>query len=110
VAKTRRPAREARWLVAATVVAPLPHRATRVAMSRTLTFTTSSRLATWSSAESSRPMSTLPSRMAIVAGVAPRERTMSSTSAATRRFSGRGSPWLMMVDSRATTAVPSSSA
>ena len=79
-------------------------------MSRTLTLTTSSRLATWSSASSSRPMRTRPSRMAMVAGTAPRERTMSSTSVATRRFSGRGRPWLMMVDSRATTAAPAASA
>ena len=101
----------ARWLVAATVVAPHPPRWRAIApMSRTLTLTTSSRLATWSSASSSRPMRTRPSRMAIVAGTAPRERTMSSTSVATRRFSGRGSPWLMMVDSRATTAVPAASA
>ncbi len=96
--------------MAATVVAPEPPRLTRVATSRTLTLTTSSRLATWSSASSSRPIRTRPSRMAIVAGTAPRDRTMSSTSVATRRFSGRGSPWLMMVDSRATTAVPAASA
>ena len=79
-------------------------------MSRTLTLTTSSRLATWSRAASSRPIRTRPSRMAMVAGTAPRERTMSSTSVATRRFSGRGRPWLMMVDSRATTAAPAARA
>ena len=110
VANTRMPASQARWLVAATVVAPQPPRLTSVATSRTLTLTTSSRLATWSRASSSRPIRTRPSRMAIVAGTAPRERTMSSTSVATRRFSGRGSPWLMMVDSRATTAAPAASA
>jgi len=45
-----------------------------------------------------------------VAAVAPREATMASISRATRRFSGRGNPWLMIVDSRATTGVPDSKA
>ncbi|CAB4586555.1 unannotated protein [freshwater metagenome] len=44
--------------------------------------------------------------MAIVAGTAPCARTISSTSMATLRFEGRGSPWLMIVDSSATIGAP----
>ena len=106
VAKTRMPARCARWLVAATVVAAFFPRATTVAISRTLTLTMSSRSATRVSSSSESPMRTLPSRIAMVAGTAPCRRTVASTSRATRRFSGRGRPWLMMVDSRATTGRP----
>ena len=43
---------------------------------------------------------------AIVAGVAPCARTIASTSRATSKFVGRGSPWLMIVDSRATMGEP----
>ena len=37
-----------------------------------------------------------------MAGVAPCSRTIASTSRATFKFEGRGNPWLMIVDSRAT--------
>ena len=57
--------------LAATVVAPLPPRAMIVAISRTETLLTSSRLATWSKCPPSSPTWTVPSRIAIVAGTAP---------------------------------------
>ncbi len=43
----------------------------------------------------------------MVAGTAPWPRTTSSTARAVSRFCGKGMPWLMMVLSSATTAVPS---
>ena len=48
--------------------------------------------------------------MAMVAGVAPCSRTIDSTSRATSRFDGRGSPWLIIVDSSATTGFPAARA
>ena len=59
-----------------------------------------------SSAASSRPTRTSPPRIAIVAGTAPCSRTVASISRATRRLSGRGSPWAMIVLSSATTGRP----
>ena len=47
-----------------------------------------------------------PSSTAMVAGQAPCSRTMSSNSRATSRLRGRGRPWAMIVDSRATTGFP----
>ena len=47
---------------------------------------------------------------ATVAGTAPEDRTAASDAVATSTFCGYGSPWLMSVDSRATTGVPSRSA
>ena len=47
-----------------------------------------------------------PATTAMVAGTAPPSRTACSISRATRRLSGRGRPWLMIVDSRATTGGP----
>src|SRR3546814_10654951 len=55
-------------------------------------------------------MCTVPSTTAIVAGTAPLSRTLASMPRATSRLSGCGSPWLMIVDSSATTARPSASA
>jgi hypothetical protein len=51
-------------------------------------------------------MQTVPSIIAIVAGAAPFLRTISSTSLATSRLVGLGSPWLIIVDSRATIGAP----
>ncbi len=110
VANTRIPARSARCEVAATVVAPSPLRATTGARSRTPHLATPSVFASASSAASSRPTRTSPPRIAIVAGTAPCSRTTPSISRATRRLSGRGSPWAMIVLSSATTGRPSSRA
>ena len=43
---------------------------------------------------------------ATVAGTAPVERIAASEAVATSTFCGYGRPWLMSVDSRATTGVP----
>ena len=56
------------------------------------------------------PTSSRPSRTATVAGTAPPVRTAASDAGATSRFCGYGRPWLMSVDSRATTGVPSARA
>ena len=45
--------------------------------------------------------------MATVAGTAPLSRTAASDALATSMFCGYGRPWLMSVDSRATTGTPS---
>ena len=64
-----------------------------------------------SSAASSSPTRTSPPRIAIVAGTAPRGAHRRPRSPrATRRLSGRGSPWAMIVLSSATTGRPASSA
>ena len=55
-------------------------------------------------------MSSRPSWRATVAGTAPDGRTAASEPVATSTFCGYGSPWLISVDSRATTGVPSRSA
>ncbi len=110
VAKTVMPARAARWAVEATVVDPTPPRAVTAASSRTLTFTAASSLASRPRAASSRPTLASPSITATVAGTAPPSRTACSNSRASRALSGLGSPWLMIVLSRATTARPSASA
>src|SRR4051812_15133485 len=110
VANTRIPARSARCEVAATVVAPSPPRAITGARSRTPHLAMPSVFASASSAAASSPTRTCPPRIAIVAGTAPLDRTTSSISRATRRLSGRGNPWAMIVLSRATTGRPSSRA
>ena len=104
------PARTARWAVAATVVAALFPVAAMIAKSRLDALAMSSRLAIATNCSSVRPIQTLPSRIAIVAGVAPCARTISSTSRATSRLEGRGRPWLMIVDSSATTGLPAARA
>ena len=103
------PARAASVAVAATVVAPVARRAITTARSRALHLATSSP-AIASSPSRSSPIRTIPSTTAIVAGTAPSSRTTSSAATATSRFSGRGSPWAMIVLSSATTGRPSSSA
>src|SRR6478609_4816463 len=110
VANTAMPARAARCAVDATVVAPMPPRAATLARSRTLTLTTDDSVATRPSASSSSPIRATPSTTAMVAGTAPPARTSPSISRAIRRLSGRGSPWLMIVLSSATTGAPDASA
>ena len=51
-----------------------------------------------------------PSSTAMVAGTAPAARTISSSSRATSRLRGCGSPWEMIVDSSATRGAPVASA
>ena len=110
VANRPMPASAARCAVAATVVAPVAPRAAAIGRSRALHLTTSSRVAIASSAASSRPTRTSPSTSAIVAGTAPPSRTACSICRAISMFCGRGSPWLTIVDSSATTACPAASA
>ena len=43
-----------------------------------------------------------PALTAMVAGAAPAARTSASTARAVSRLAGKGMPWVMMVDSRAT--------
>src|SRR5262249_4754272 len=47
---------------------------------------------------------------ATVAGTAPAARTAASAARAVSRFTGKGNPWLMSVDSRATTGRPTCTA
>jgi len=88
VANTRMPARLARIMVEATVVAPVPPWASRMGRSRRLTFVTPSPLHMSSSSPADRPTFMRPSMMAMVAGTAPAARMMRSISAAKVRFSG----------------------
>src|SRR4051812_366041 len=110
VANTRMPARSATCAVAATVVAPCPPRVSTGARSRTPHLRTPSVSASSASDASSSPTRSSPAMTAIVAGTAPCSRTAASISRATGRFSGRGSPWAMIVLSSATTGRPSASA
>ena len=88
VANTGMPARLARIMVEATVVAPVPPVASRMGRSRRLTLATFSPLHISSSSPADRPTFIRPSMMAMVAGMAPSARMMRSTSAAKVRFSG----------------------
>ncbi len=106
VAKTFMPALAAKWAVAATVVAADKPLASAIAKSLVEALITSSRLAIAINCSSVKPICATPSISAIVAGIAPLSRTIDSTSLATSRFVGRGKPWLMMVDSNATTGAP----
>ena len=81
-----------------------------IAKSRIDAFEMSSRFAIASSSGRSRPTKTLPSSNAIVAGTAPASWTIRSHSRATSRLEGRGKPWLIIVDSSATTGFPALSA
>jgi hypothetical protein len=100
------PALCARYDVAATVVAPVSRLPVTGARSRTLTLTTPSSSAIRTSASSESPTRTTPSTMATVAGTAPSRRTAPSISRAVAAADSVGSPWLMIVDSRATTPTP----
>ena len=77
-----------------------------MAKSRVDAFITSSRLAIAINCSSVSPICAIPSNSAIVAGMAPFSRTMVSTSRATSKLVGRGKPWLMIVDSKATIGAP----
>ena len=107
VANTPMPAAAATALVAATVVAPSAPVAAATARSRTESLATPSTVASRVSWASSRPTTSSPPIMPIVAGTAPASRTVRSISRATRRLSGRGRPCETMVLSRATTGRPS---
>ncbi len=102
VAKTRMPAQCAAIMVPATVVAPSRFWLTTAGKSRRLTFHTPSARARCSSSAWLSPTFTSPCSMAMVAGVAPPARTAASMRWASARLSGQGSPWLMTVDSSAT--------
>ncbi len=110
VANTRIPARAASTDVEATVVAPVRRSAAATGRSRTDSFATSGASAIIESALASRPIVGVPAMTAIVAGVTPRARSRDSSSAATSRLRGRGSPCAISVDSSATTGRPASSA
>mmetsp|Transcript_12038 Transcript_12038/g.50404 ORF Transcript_12038/g.50404 Transcript_12038/m.50404 type:complete len:217 (+) Transcript_12038:499-1149(+) len=111
VTNTDTPARAASSAVAETVVAPVSRRAMTAGTSRreTLRARAPSSASRRRSASSS-PTRGTPSMMATVAGVAPRARTIASTSRAICRFWGYGMPCDTMVLSRATTAPPEASA
>mmetsp|Transcript_19807 Transcript_19807/g.47996 ORF Transcript_19807/g.47996 Transcript_19807/m.47996 type:complete len:248 (-) Transcript_19807:65-808(-) len=87
VTKTRMPAMCASHIVPDTVVAPLPPFAMTSGRSRApVFFALWPRRATRSRSASLHPMWTRPSRIAIVAGTAPRVRTAASTARAVSRF------------------------
>src|SRR5664279_4658560 len=110
VGKTLMPARCARKAVAATVVPPLAPRAIATGRSRIEhLIALSSRLSSRSSSVLS-PTVTRPCSTPTVAGVTPCPRRTSSAATATSRFRGRGNPWVMIVDSKATTGRPCASA
>ena len=92
VAKNEMPAALAMCEVAATVVAALNFLALTVAKSLMEAFKMLVSLAIRSKPSESKPTFITPSIMAIVAGVAPFERTISSTPRATSMLVGRGSP------------------
>ena len=110
VPNTRMPARAARIAVAETVVAPVTPSAAAGARSRKPSLRTPGSVAIRSRCARSSPTEGTPSTTAIVAGTAPACLTMSSSSTATSRLRGRGRPWEMIVDSRATTGRPAASA
>ena len=112
VAKTRIPAAWAAIIVAETVVAAQPPSASATARLGRAALRTDpgGAVASARSAASSSPTSNRPPLIATVAGTAPSARTADSDAVATSRFCGNGRPWLMSVDSRATTGRPSASA
>ena len=111
VAKISTPASAATNIVAATVVPAVPPRAATAARSRRDALTTPpvSR-ASRSNAALSSPALNRPSMIATVAGTAPLARTVSSSISAVSRFCGNGMPWVMIVNSSATTGRLSASA
>ena len=108
VAKTRIPAAWAAIIVAETVVAAQPPPASAAARLGRAALRTepAGAVASASRPASSRPTSSRPSRIATVAGTAPDSRTAASDAVATSRFCGYGRPWLISVDSSATTGRP----
>ena len=112
VAKTLMPASWAQIMVAATVVAPVRPFAMQTARSARLSFMASAG-GVWARARSAsgvRPIWIWPPMTAMVAGTAPPSRMVASTFSAISRFWGQGMPWVMIVDSSATTGRPRSSA
>ena len=104
VAKISMPASSAIYIVAATVVPAAPWRAATAARSRRDALTTPpERRASRSSSSRVRPTLKRPLRTATVAGVAPWPRTAVSSISAVSRLAGYGMPWVMIVDSSATT-------
>ena len=87
----------------ATVVAPWTPVATTCGRSRTLTLRMPAVGAEQLELVVGEPDVGRPLSTAIVAGTAPPSRTICSTSRAIATFCGYGIPWLMIVDSRATT-------
>ena len=110
VAKTAIPARAAIAMVAATVVPAVPPCTISGARSRREALATPFARPSRSSAASSSPAVSRPSSTAMVAGTAPSARTTASSASAVSTFCGQGMPWVMMVDSSATTALPSACA
>jgi len=107
------PAAAAAIMVADTVVAAQPPAASATARLGRAAFRTdpSGAVARASRDAASSPTNTRPSRTATVAGTAPGvSRTAASDAVATSRFSGYGNPWLISVDSSATTGRRSASA
>ncbi len=112
VAKTAIPAAWAAIIVADTVVAAQPPAAIAAASVGRAALRTepAGAVARASSDSSSSPTRSRPAWTATVAGIAPAARTAASDARATSRFCGYGSPWLMSVDSRATTGRPAAMA
>ena len=113
VAKTPMPAAAAAIIVADTVVAAQPPRASAAPRFGRAALTTAPGGAVAErhrGRRRDRPTRNRPSRMATVAGTAPASRTAASDARATAMLSGCGRPWLMSVDSSATTGRPAASA
>src|SRR4029079_7895952 len=112
VAKTEIPAAWAAIIVAETVVAAQPPPASAAARLGRAALRTepAEDVARAVRAYSSRPTRMRPALIATVAGIAPAARTAASDASATSMFCGYGRPWLISVDSRATTAPPSARA
>ena len=110
VANSPMPARCARIIVADTVVAPSAGACAPPDMAagrlRRDSFSTPDAVASRAMTSASRPTCGMPSSTAVVAGTAPALRTAASASPATSIFSGCGRPWLISVDSSATSGVP----
>src|SRR6187200_538922 len=112
VAKTEIPAAWAAIIVAETVVAAQPPPVSAAAMLGRAALRTepAGAVARAVRAASSRPTSMRPALIATVAGTAPAARTAASDALATSMFCGYGRPWLISVDSRATTGPPAATA
>jgi hypothetical protein len=113
VAKHVIPAAEAAIIVAETVVAAQPPSASAMARLGRAALRTdpAGAVASVSRAARSSPTRIRPSWTATVAGTAPAvSRTAASEAVATSMFCGYGRPWLINVDSRATTGRPSAMA
>jgi hypothetical protein len=96
--------------VLATVVAAVKLLAQMNAKSRTEAFETIFALARRNKSASFSPTLIIPSIIAMVAGVALLDRTISSTLRETSKFLGYGIPWLIIVLSKATMGFFSSNA